>query len=92
MTLPRGAGSALLAALLFGASTPVAKFLLGDIAPVLLAGLFYAGSGIGLAIEVLPCANGRHGETPPRGSGRRRLTCGGSPAQSVLAASPGRFF
>jgi len=50
MTLPRGVGSALLAALLFGASTPVAKFLLGDVAPVLLAGLFYAGSGMGLAI------------------------------------------
>ncbi len=50
MTLPKGVGSALLAAVLFGASTPVAKFLLGEVAPVLLAGLFYAGSGVGLAI------------------------------------------
>jgi len=50
MALPKGVGSALLAAVLFGASTPVAKFLLGDVAPVLLAGLFYAGSGSGLAL------------------------------------------
>ena len=35
-------------AILFGASTPFAKVLLSDISPVLLAGLFYFGSGIGL--------------------------------------------
>lgn len=40
--------SALAAALLFGASTPFAKQLAGDISPVLLAGLLYLGSGIGL--------------------------------------------
>ncbi len=40
---------ALLAAALFGASTPVAKLLVGDMAPVLLCGLLYLGSGIGLA-------------------------------------------
>lgn len=44
----RGIGYALLAALLFGASTPFAKILLRDAAPVMLAGLLYAGSGIGL--------------------------------------------
>ncbi|GLU39208.1 DMT family transporter [Pseudomonas sp. NBRC 100443] len=36
------------AALLFGASTPFAKQLTGDVSPVLLAGLMYLGSGIGL--------------------------------------------
>jgi drug/metabolite transporter (DMT)-like permease len=41
---------ALLAAALFGASTPFAKTLLGDVHPVVLAGLLYAGSGVGLAI------------------------------------------
>src|SRR5438105_6766818 len=41
---------ALLAAALFGASTPFAKALLGDIHPIVLAGLLYAGSGVGLAI------------------------------------------
>ncbi|MDT8398469.1 MAG: EamA family transporter [Pseudomonadales bacterium] len=39
---------ALLAAALFGASTPLAKALLGDVSPVLLAGLLYLGSGLGL--------------------------------------------
>lgn len=41
---------ALLAAALFGASTPFAKLLVGDISPVLLAGLLYLGSGLGLTI------------------------------------------
>lgn len=39
---------ALLAAVLFGASTPFAKTLVGQIQPVMLAGLLYLGSGIGL--------------------------------------------
>ncbi len=39
---------ALGAALLFGASTPMAKGLLGAVPPVLLGGLLYLGSGIGL--------------------------------------------
>lgn len=41
---------ALLAASLFGASTPFAKALAGDVSPVLLAGLLYLGSGLGLAV------------------------------------------
>jgi len=41
---------ALASAALFGASTPVAKLLLGVINPLLLAGLLYLGSGIGLGI------------------------------------------
>jgi drug/metabolite transporter (DMT)-like permease len=39
---------ALLAAVLFGASAPLAKLLLGEIPPVLLAAFLYLGSGIGL--------------------------------------------
>ena len=39
---------ALLAALLFGASAPIAKILLGDVQPIPLAGLLYLGSGISL--------------------------------------------
>jgi drug/metabolite transporter (DMT)-like permease len=35
---------------LFGASTPLAKLLLGEIDPWLLAGLLYLGSGVGLGI------------------------------------------
>lgn len=43
-----GIASALLAALLFGASTPLAKLLIGHMAPAMLAGLLYLGAGIGL--------------------------------------------
>lgn len=39
---------ALAAAALFGAGTPIAKFLLQDIEPAMLAGLLYLGSSIGL--------------------------------------------
>ncbi len=44
----RPAVPALAAALLFGASTPLAKLLLGSMPPQLLAGLLYLGSGAGL--------------------------------------------
>ena len=46
----RGVVVALAAAALFGASTPLAKVFLGAVDPVLLAGLFYLGSGIGLLL------------------------------------------
>ena len=41
---------ALASAFLFGASTPIAKLLLGITDPLLLAGLLYLGSGAGLAL------------------------------------------
>ncbi len=46
----RSVAYALAAAALFGASTPAAKILAGDIPAFLLAGLLYAGSGIGLSL------------------------------------------
>jgi drug/metabolite transporter (DMT)-like permease len=46
----RGIVAALAAAVLFGASTPAAKTLLGDVAPLMMAGILYLGSGIGLAL------------------------------------------
>lgn len=46
-----GVGMALAAAVLFGASTPLAKWLLGGgIDPWLLAGVLYLGSGLGLGL------------------------------------------
>ena len=45
--------TALAAAALFGATTPLAKVLLGALSPFLLAGLFYLGSGIGLAVTLI---------------------------------------
>jgi drug/metabolite transporter (DMT)-like permease len=58
--------SALLAALLFGASTPLAKLALSSVNPLLIAGFLYLGSGIGLAIlRTIFAAAGRRGaETP----------------------------
>jgi drug/metabolite transporter (DMT)-like permease len=43
-------GQALLAALLFGASAPLAKLLLGEIEPLPLSGLLYLGSGLSLLV------------------------------------------
>jgi drug/metabolite transporter (DMT)-like permease len=45
-----GVPMALASAILFGASTPLSKLLLGETDPQLLAGLLYLGAGIGLAI------------------------------------------
>lgn len=45
-----GVQAALLSAVLFGAGTPLAKLLLDDVSPWLLAGLLYTGSGIGLGL------------------------------------------
>ena len=47
-----GIASAILAALLFGASTPFAKRLVGEVPPQMLGGLLYLGSGLGLALVV----------------------------------------
>jgi drug/metabolite transporter (DMT)-like permease len=50
-TVRTGVAWALMSAVLFGLSTPVAKLLLGNgPRPQLLAGLFYLGSGLGLAL------------------------------------------
>ena len=45
----RAIAYALLSAALFGASTPLAKLLVGAMTPLVLAGVLYLGSGIGLA-------------------------------------------
>lgn len=48
-----GIAYALISAALFGLSAPLAKVLLGEMSPWLLAGLLYLGSGIGLALTRL---------------------------------------
>jgi drug/metabolite transporter (DMT)-like permease len=49
----KSAAPALAAALLFGASTPLAKLLGAELPPLLLAGLLYLGSGLGLGALLL---------------------------------------
>lgn len=46
----KGIAFALGSAVLFGISTPLAKVLVAAVPPLLLAGLLYAGSGIGLLV------------------------------------------
>ena len=48
--MQQGVMYALGAALLFGMGTPLAKLLLADVSPLMLAALLYLGSGLGLAL------------------------------------------
>ncbi len=48
--MKKGIIYALLAAAAFGASTPFSKMLVGEVAPIELAGLLYMGSGLGLLV------------------------------------------
>ncbi len=61
-----GVLAALAAALLFGASAPIAKRLLQNVSPWMLAGLFYLGSGVGLGgyrwVRRSPPVSLQHGE------------------------------
>jgi drug/metabolite transporter (DMT)-like permease len=70
MKLERGVWAAMGAAVLFGLSTPVAKILIADISPLLLAGLLYTGSGLGLALllAVRAITVGRASIIWPRGA------------------------
>lgn len=54
----KGGLLALAAAALFGLSTPAAKAITGGVAPILLAGLLYLGSGLGLLIARLARGEG----------------------------------
>ena len=70
LRIDRNVGAALGAALLFGLSTPLAKELVGDVPPLLLAGLLYLGSGLGLLLllGIRVAAGGQAGITRPRGA------------------------
>jgi drug/metabolite transporter (DMT)-like permease len=59
----RGVVYALLSALLFGMSTPLAKSLLGEAPPLELAGLLYLSSGAGLLLLMLGRAIASPGAT-----------------------------
>lgn len=53
MRINIGITYALAAAILFGAGTPFAKLLIGQTTPLLLAGLLYLGSGLGLGLWLI---------------------------------------
>src|SRR5262245_7877572 len=71
-----GAGAALLSAVLFGASTPLAKLLLRGIDPWMLAGILYLGSGAGLAVLRFVTVAGRVGALETRWTGRGWFSLG----------------
>ncbi len=56
--------------MLFGASTPMAKLLLGSIDPQMTAGLLYLGAGVGLG--GLRLARGASGQAPAEAPFRRK--------------------
>ena len=56
------AACAIGAALLFGVSTPLTKSLLTQVTPMLMGGLLYLGSGIGLALYSLVRARSKSTE------------------------------
>jgi drug/metabolite transporter (DMT)-like permease len=64
MTRGSAIACAFAAAALFGASTPLAKLLLGDISPLLLAAILYLGSGLALSMWLGVRAL-RHGHSAP---------------------------
>ena len=70
MRLDRNVGAALGAAVLFGLSTPLAKELVGEVSPLLLAGLLYLGSGLGLLllVAIRVAARRQAGITWPQGA------------------------
>lgn len=76
---------ALGAAALFGASTPLAKWLAGEIPPVLLAGLLYLGSGLGLTLARLVRDGGF------KASGLAKMTGPGCWGRYFLAVCWGRW-
>jgi drug/metabolite transporter (DMT)-like permease len=79
--LPPGVLASLAAALLFGAGTPLAKLLLAQSSPWLLAGLLYAGSGAGLALLRL-LTRAQSVSLPP---GERRWLAGAVLSGGVVA-------
>lgn len=68
-TIGKGAALALVSAALFGASTPFAKLLVGQVDPWLLAALLYLGSGVGLTVVL--SLRGAFGIAPAEASLRR---------------------
>jgi len=81
--------AALGAALLFGGSTPFAKSLTGEVLPLLLAGLLYLGSGIGLWVVLLIRDRGLAAARLPAGEWRwflAAIAAGGILAPVLLMA------
>lgn len=79
-----GAACGLAAAVLFGASAPIAKLLLPQTSPLVLAGLFYTGAGLAMtAVRVV--------RSPKRAEKEARLERADLGALIVIAVTGGLF-
>ena len=81
---------ALLSAALFGASTPLAKMMLGNVDPWMMAGLLYLGAGLGLAAVHL--LRGALASSCDRGSACAVRICRGSRAVTAAGGILGPVF
>jgi len=81
----RGVQYALYAAALFGASTPLAKLLSGNVPPLMLAGLLYGGSGLGLSLWMLARKRGDANATDARLTGHDAPWLAGAIAAGGIA-------
>jgi drug/metabolite transporter (DMT)-like permease len=78
--------NAILAAVLFGAGTPLAKVLLGTVDPLVLAGMLYLGAGLGAALVLAVRRRASHGQRAPKLGARERLALGAAVVAGGLAA------
>ena len=85
LRIQRYALLALAAAALFGASTPLAKLLLAETSPVVLAGLLYIGSGLGLALLKLARRADRRTREAPLAARDRGWLAGAIVSGGVVA-------
>lgn len=81
----RGAFAGLIAALLFGASAPIAKLLLPAMRPLLLAGLLYLGAGLALLFVGLVRPRARAMREAPLGRKDRWLLLGITALGGIVA-------
>ena len=86
MSPRRAVACALLSAALFGASTPLAKALLGEVPPLTLAGVLYLGSGVGLLAWLVVRRVAKRTPPPPSLSHTELLWLAGAIAAGGLVA------
>lgn len=78
-------GYALLAAALFGVSPTLAKSIIGESSPVLLAGLLYVGSGLGLSLFMSISSSGSFRELGSLSFRKRMKLAGATLSGGILA-------
>ncbi len=81
----KGPSQALLSAALFGVSPVLCKLVIGDMSPLLLAGLLYLGSGIGLSLALMGQGSSIRCELSRMSRSHRRTLLGAVLAGGIIA-------